>query len=167
MNNQKSDLAYLPNYIYCSVTGAKLSVRREVLVQRIKEAGSLERLQKTYISRDVRRLMTKEGKSIEEVRKILGCDPEHANMDLIENVAKTSSSLSKARISYENQDIDTFWRSWKFDQKWDQHPITPEQIQQTTVDVCLIPNKYLDKNCPACRYFSDCRCDLKENYKKR
>lgn len=161
-----NDKQQIPNYIYCSITGQRFAVRRDVMLQRIKEAGSLERLQKTYVCRDARRLMTKEGKSLEEVRKILGCDPEHANMDLVDSVAKGSSSLKHTRVSYENQEIDTFWRAWKVDPNWDKRPMDPDQIAEATKEACLMPNRKLDKDCEHCRYFTMCKHPGKGVYKR-
>ena len=144
----------IPNYIYCSITGLRFAVRREIMLDRIKQAGSLERLQKTYVSRDSRRLL-KAGKTIEEIRSELGYEAEHANNNLTFETARGSSSMAKVRIR-QGDHIDAFWQKPGY-----KIGITPGVCDSTlianiTKAACMFPNIFLDDNCSKCRWFEHC-----------
>jgi len=145
----------IPNYIYCSITGLRFAVRREIMLDRIKQAGSLERLQKTYVSRDSRRLL-KAGKTIEEIRAELGYEAEHANNNLTFETARGSSSMAKVRIR-QGDHIDAFWQKPGY-----KMGITPGVCDSTlianiTKAACMFPNVFLDDdNCSKCRWFEHC-----------
>jgi hypothetical protein len=156
----------IPNFLYCSVTGIKVAARREIILQRMKAAGGLERLQKSYISRDCRRLL-KEGKTIEQIREELGYHPETANQHIVLTVAKSSSSMARVRTQ-EGDVVDTFWRSpsWQVPSNWDRIPMTSEQIERTTKDTCIYPSHWLDKQCHKCLVYEQCKLITKGTYRK-
>jgi hypothetical protein len=143
----------IPNFIHCSITGERLAVRRDVLLQRIKAAGSLERLQKTYVSRDARRLL-KQGKTIDQIRAELGYVKEHANNNLIYHEARTSSSMAHVKIR-DTSEVYAFWRSAEW-APGKPVPFTNADIIKATKDTCLRPNLKLDGRCMDCPYFQLC-----------
>ena len=156
----------IPNFIYCSVTGIRFSVRREILLQRIKLAGSLERLQKTYISRDARRLL-KEGKTIEQIREELGYHPETANQHMVLTVARSSSSMARVRTQ-EGDVVDTFWRQagWQVADDWNRRLMSVPEIEATTKDTCMYPPHWLEKDCHNCPVYAHCKLITRGTYRK-
>lgn len=165
MAKQKQEI---PNYIHCSITGKRFAVRRDVLIQRMKAAGGLERLKKTYVSREARKLL-KSGKSIDAVREELGCDEEYANMALTDRAAKTSSSMAKVRIQ-QGESFHAFWREagWVTPKSGESlgRPMTPTEISKSTEEACMFPNRHADKDCHNCRVFTLCRLLTKGVYRK-
>lgn len=157
----------IPNYIHCSVTGQRFAVRRDVILQRIKEAGSLERLKKTYVCRDARRLMGKEGKSLAETRKLLGCDTEYANMTLVDHAVHDSSSMARVRTA-PGDVIDTFWRTegYRVVEGWDRKPMSQAEVKLTTQHACMFPPNWLEKACHKCPIFADCTLLTKGVYRR-
>jgi len=53
------------------VTGQVLAVRPAILAQRVQKAGSEEKLLKTYMGRDTKRML-REGQTVAQIRKALG-----------------------------------------------------------------------------------------------
>ncbi len=143
-----------------------MAVRRDVLLQRIKLAGSLERLQLSYVSRDARRLL-KEGKTIEQIRTELGYEPETANKHVALTAARSSSSMARVRTQ-EGDVVDTFWRQagWQVADDWNRRPMTTEQIEETTKTTCMFPPHRLEKDCHNCPVYTHCKLITRGTYRK-
>lgn len=156
----------IPNFIHCSITGIRYAVRKDVLLQRMKAAGGLERLQKSYISRDCRRLL-KEGKTIEQIREELGYHPETANQHIVLTVARTSSSMARVRTQ-EGDTVDTFWRQagWQVPDDWNRRAMSVPEIEETTKTTCMFPPHWLEKQCHLCPVYTHCKLLTRGTYRK-
>lgn len=164
----RTKIADIPNFIHCSITGKRFAVRREVLLVRIKGAGSFERLQKTYVSREARKLL-KSGKTVEQIRALLGHEIEYANNNLTDHAAKTSSSMARVRTP-EGEEVDAFWRQPGWVTPKPGHSLgktmTDTEIMEDSKSRCFYPNRWLDHDCKNCQIFHLCQLLTKGVYRK-
>ncbi len=152
------NIEQIPNFIHCSITGIRFAVRPDVMLERIKKAGGLDRLKKTYVSRDARRLL-KEGKTIEQIRAELGYDEEHANNNITLEVANTSSSMANVRRAAAQVDESSyFWREsgYKIGIQ-----LAAINYAEATKDACFYPSIILESECNRCPIFEHCTFDRK------
>lgn len=155
----------------CIITGKECFVRPDVLQKRIEKYGSEERLNQLYICREAASLL-KEGRAVQEVRKLLGSDltaevPQEA-LDMIKEAAGKKTALGRVaqvakamgntdEINSNGEPVMIFKVNRGSLGGYRASDITdPESIRTLTNSACAFPNMRVEKKCKACKFTEHC-----------
>jgi hypothetical protein len=85
----------------CIVTGRQLIATREYYDRKVEKNGGEEKLHRTYICREAKRLI-RSGSSVDKVREVLNVDSDVLSdvpQDVVNDILSTGTKINSRRIS--------------------------------------------------------------------
>lgn len=159
-------------YWKCSISGTPTFSNAERFVKVVAQYGSEENLFKTFVCRDAKKLQ-KAGFTDEQIKQsfvegknLLDELPKKVKVENVRKPRVVKVVEEKVEVLQVVEDdlpkeVERIIYPWTNDPNYFTSPPTPLNIEETTAESCMYPNRYLDNACQGCSVYAQCKCSIK------